>query len=187
VSNPDAHTSETSGATIWFTGLPSSGKSTLAAALAARLAAEGHRTQVIDGDVLRAALWPDLGFTRADRQANVLRIEFIAQLLTQHGVKVIVACIAPYLDVRAQVRKRHEDNGATYVEVHVSTPLSVCRQRDVKGLYARQAAGEIQNLTGVDGVYEPPTEPDVEIDTSSLDKSVCCDLLMAHLAKRGLC
>lgn len=171
------------GTTVWLTGLPSSGKSTLAIALAARLSGDGHRAQIIDADVVRSALWPDLGFSRADRVANVLRIEYVARLLAQHGVTVIVACIAPYADVRAQVRRRHEDAGVEYVEVYVSTPLSVCRQRDVKGLYARQEAGELQGLTGIDDVYEPPQDPNVEIDTSCLDEAACCDLIAAHLDK----
>jgi adenylylsulfate kinase len=169
------------GTTVWLTGLPSSGKSTLAIALAARLSGAGHRAQILDADVVRPALWPDLGFSRADRVANVLRIEYVARLLAQHGVTVIVACIAPYADVRAQVRRRHEDAGVEYVEVYVSTPLSVCRQRDVKGLYARQEAGELRGLTGMDDVYEPPSAPDVEIDTSYADEAECCDAIAAYL------
>lgn len=174
------------GLTVWFTGLPSSGKSTLAAALSDRLTADGRRTQIIDGDVFRAALWPGLGFSRADRCANVRGIEFIARLLAQHGIKVIVACIAPYRDVRAQARRQHEDNQLAFVEVHVSTPLAVCMQRDVKGLYARQKAGELRNLTGVDDVFEPPPAPDLEIDTSFLDVTASCDAVVDYLVGRGL-
>jgi adenylylsulfate kinase len=174
------------GATIWLTGLPSSGKSTLAAALAARLRAERHQTQILDGDEVRAALSPELGFSRADRVANMIRLEFVARLLTLHGVKVIVASIAPYADARALVRKRHEAVGARYLEVYVSTPLHVCAQRDAKGLYAHQRTGRLSGLTGVDDVFEPPSAPDLEIDTSTLKEDTCFDLLVAHLTRTGL-
>lgn len=174
------------GVTLWLTGLPSSGKSTLAEVLAARLRADGRRTQILDGDHIRDELSPGLGFSRADRRTNALRIEFLARLLVLHGVTVIVASIAPYADVRDMVRQRHEGAGAAYVEVYVSTPLSVCRERDVKGLYARQASGELTGLTGVDDDFEIPQAPDIEIDTSVADERACCDALVAHLVERGV-
>jgi adenylylsulfate kinase len=174
------------GATVWLTGLPSAGKTTLAGELAGRLRRAGHRVEVLDGDEIREFLSAGLGFSREDRHTNVQRIGFVAELLASHGVKVLVPVIAPYADSREAVRKRHQDEGTGYLEVHVATPLTVCAERDVKGLYARQAAGEISGLTGVDDPYEEPADPDLRIEagTQSVDASV--DALLALLSERGL-
>lgn len=153
------------GATIWLTGLPSAGKTTIAYALADRLRADGRRTEVLDGDEIREFLSAGLGFGRADRHTNVQRIGFVAELLASHGVTVLVPVIAPYADSREAVRKRHAAAGTPYLEVHVATPVEVCSERDVKGLYAKQAAGEISGLTGVDDPYEEPTSPDLRIES----------------------
>ncbi|MFI9628862.1 adenylyl-sulfate kinase [Streptomyces sp. NPDC052042] len=151
------------GATIWLTGLPSAGKTTIAGELAGRLRAEGHRVEVLDGDEIRAFLSAGLGFSREDRHTHVQRIGFLAELLARNGVMVLVPVIAPYADSREAVRERHEAGGTPYLEVHVATPVEVCSQRDVKGLYARQAAGELSGLTGVDDPYEEPASPDLRI------------------------
>ncbi|MFD8353810.1 adenylyl-sulfate kinase, partial [Streptomyces coelicoflavus] len=135
------------GATVWLTGLPSAGKSTLARAVAQRLRVAGRRVEVLDGDEIRAFLSAGLGFGRADRHTNVQRIGFVAELLARNGVTALVPVIAPYADSRDAVRGRHEANGTAYVEVHVATPVEVCSVRDVKGLYAKQAAGELTGLT----------------------------------------
>ncbi|MGA5130353.1 adenylyl-sulfate kinase [Streptomyces olivoreticuli] len=174
------------GATIWLTGLPSAGKTTIAHALAGRLRGEGHRVEVLDGDEIREFLSAELGFSRADRDTNVQRIGFVAQLLAAHGVKVLVPVIAPYADSREAVRKRHQEQGTGYVEVHVATPVDVCSVRDVKGLYAKQAAGEIAGLTGVDDPYEEPADPDLRIRAheQSVDESAAA--LHALLSERGL-
>ncbi|MEU2872837.1 adenylyl-sulfate kinase [Streptomyces olivoreticuli] len=174
------------GATIWLTGLPSAGKTTIAHALAGRLRGEGHRVEVLDGDEIREFLSAGLGFSRADRDTNVQRIGFVAQLLAAHGVKVLVPVIAPYADSREAVRKRHQEQGTGYVEVHVATPVEVCSVRDVKGLYAKQAAGEIAGLTGVDDPYEEPADPDLRIRAheQSVDESAAA--LHALLSERGL-
>ncbi|MFF1549150.1 adenylyl-sulfate kinase, partial [Streptomyces sp. NPDC058291] len=129
------------GATVWLTGLPSAGKSTLARAVAERLAAAGRRAEVLDGDEVRRFLSQELGFTREDRHTNVTRIGFLAQTLASHGVLVLAPVIAPYAASRAAVRARHAAGGTEYLEVHVATPVQVCSVRDVKGLYAKQAAG----------------------------------------------
>ena len=131
------------GATVWLTGLPSAGKSTIAAAVADRLRTVRCGVEILDGDVIRTNLSRGLGYSREDRAVNIRRIGFVAGLLARHGVIVLVASIAPHADVRAQVRADHEEHGMAYVEVHVSTPVEVATQRDVKGLYARHAAGEI--------------------------------------------
>ncbi|MBV9025705.1 MAG: adenylyl-sulfate kinase [Streptomycetaceae bacterium] len=174
------------GATIWLTGLPSAGKTTLAYALAERLRVEGHRVEVLDGDEIREFLCAGLGFTAEDRHTNVQRIGFVAELLASNGVKALVPVIAPYERSREAVRKRHEAAGTTYVEVHVATPVEVCSVRDVKGLYAKQAAGEISGLTGVDDPYEAPAAPELRIEahTQSVDQSVAA--LRALLGERGL-
>ncbi|MGW1404116.1 adenylyl-sulfate kinase [Streptomyces sp. NPDC002405] len=174
------------GATVWLTGLPSAGKTTLARALAKRLRAEGRRVEVLDGDEVRALLSQGLGFTREDRHTNVTRIGFLAQKLASHGVLVLAPVIAPYAASRAAVRDRHAAAGTEYLEVHVATPVQVCSARDVKGLYARQAAGEISGLTGVDDPYEVPKAPDLRIRTESRSVPDTAAELHTFLTKRGL-
>ena len=159
------------GRTIWLTGLPSAGKSTIARALEKRLLDRGERVEVLDGDVVREHLTKGLGFSREDRDENVRRIGFVANLLARNGVTVICPVIAPYRATRDDVRRSHE---ARFVEVYVSTPVDVCSDRDVKGLYAKQRAGEISGLTGVDDPYEPPLAAELEIPTQhlSVDEAV---------------
>ncbi|GAA2413184.1 adenylyl-sulfate kinase [Streptomyces glaucosporus] len=174
------------GATVWLTGLPSAGKTTIAHELAGRLRAEGHRVEVLDGDEIREFLSAGLGFSREDRHTNVQRIGFVAELLASNGVKVLVPVIAPYADSREAVRKRHQAEGTAYLEVHVATPVEVCSERDVKGLYARQAAGEISGLTGVDDPYEAPADPDLRIEAHTETVRESADRLHTLLSARGL-
>jgi len=174
------------GATIWLTGLPSAGKTTIAYELAGRLREEGHRVEVLDGDEIRTFLTAGLGFSREDRHTNVQRIGFLADLLARNGVKALVPVIAPYADSREAVRKRHQASGAAYIEVHVATPVEVCSERDVKGLYAKQAAGEISGLTGVDDPYEEPESPDLRIESHTQSVQESAAALHALLAERGL-
>lgn len=174
------------GATVWLTGLPSAGKTTLARAIAERLAATGRRTEVLDGDEIRRFLSQELGFTRADRHTNVTRIGFLAQALASHGVLVLAPVIAPYAASRAAVRDRHAAAGTAYLEVHVATPVEVCSERDVKGLYARQAAGELTGLTGIDDPYEEPDAPELRIRTEGRSVADTAAELHAFLAERGL-
>ena len=159
------------GVTVWLTGLPSAGKTTIARALEKKLIDEGHRVEVLDGDVVRTHLTKDLGFSREDRDENVRRIGFVADLLSRNGVVVICPVIAPYRSMRDEVREMHGDR---FVEVYVSTPLDECAERDVKGLYAKQKAGELSGLTGVDDPYEPPLNPEVVVPTheQTLEESV---------------
>jgi adenylylsulfate kinase len=174
------------GATIWLTGLPSAGKTTIARALAKKLESEGQRVEVLDGDELRTFLTAGLGFSREDRHTNVQRIGYVAELLASHGVKVLVPVIAPYAESRQAVRKRHQEAGTGYLEVHVATPVEVCAQRDVKGLYAKQAAGELSGLTGVDDPYEVPVDPDLRIAAHQQTIEESADALYALLAERGM-
>ncbi len=174
------------GATVWLTGLPSAGKTTIAHELAVRLRAEGHRVEVLDGDEIREFLSAGLGFNRADRDTNVQRIGFVAELLASNGVKALVPVIAPYASSRKAVRKRHEQEGTPYLEVHVATPVDVCSVRDVKGLYAKQAAGEISGLTGVDDPYEEPTSPDLRIESQHQTVQESAAALHSLLIEKGL-
>ncbi len=185
-TNPMNQENQVTGATIWLTGLPSAGKTTIAYELAGRLREEGHRVEVLDGDEIRTFLTADLGFSREDRHTNVQRIGFLADMLARNGVKALVPVIAPYADSREAVRKRHRASGAAYVEVHVATPVEVCSERDVKGLYAKQAAGEISGLTGVDDPYEEPESPDLRIESHTQTVQESAAALHALLTERGV-
>jgi adenylylsulfate kinase len=176
----------TTGATVWLTGLPSAGKTTIAYELAGRLREEGHRVEVLDGDEIREFISAGLGFSRADRHTNVQRIGFLAELLARNGVKALVPVIAPYADSRAAVRERHAKGGTRYLEVHVATPVEVCSERDVKGLYAKQAAGELTGLTGVDDPYEVPEAPDLRIESQNQTVQESAASVYALLGERGL-
>ncbi|MEV7176157.1 adenylyl-sulfate kinase [Kitasatospora sp. NPDC093679] len=174
------------GATVWLTGLPSAGKTTLAFALAERLRAEGHKVEVLDGDEIREFLSKGLGFTKEDRHTNVTRIGFVAEKLASNGVKVLAPVIAPYADSRTAVRERHAANGTDFLEIHVATPVELCAERDVKGLYAKQAAGEISGLTGVDDPYEAPQDPELRLQTRGRAVAESAAELHAFLTTRGL-
>nr|WP_294693999.1 adenylyl-sulfate kinase [uncultured Friedmanniella sp.] len=169
------------GATLWFTGLPSAGKSTIAHALADRLRAEGQRVQVLDGDEVRPHLSAGLGFTRADRDINVARIGWVARLLAAHGVLVLVPVIAPYAAARQAVRQAHADAQVPFAEVFVSTSLEVAEARDVKGLYAKARHGEIRGMTGIDDPYEEPRSAELVLDTGELDLDTSVELASALL------
>ncbi|MFI6408960.1 adenylyl-sulfate kinase [Streptomyces sp. NPDC050548] len=179
-------TARAQGATVWLTGLPSAGKTTIAQHLSDRLRAEGRRVEVLDGDEVRRFLSAGLGFSREDRNTNVQRIGLVSEVLARNGVLSVVPVIAPYADSREAVRKRHEASGTPYIEVHVATPVEVCSERDVKGLYARQAAGALTGLTGVDDPYEPPTDPALTLATQTQSPRESADAVYAVLAERGL-
>ena len=160
-----------SGLTVWFTGLPSAGKTTIARAVEKRLLDEGRRVEILDGDVVRTHLTKDLGYSRADRDENIRRIGFVAHLLSRNGVVVLCSVVSPYRDVRDETRVLHDGR---FFEVYVSTPVDVCSDRDVKGLYAKQKAGDLTGLTGIDDPYEAPVNPELVVPThtQTLDESV---------------
>jgi adenylyl-sulfate kinase len=154
-------TSPAHGLTVWLTGLSSAGKSSIAQAVCDELRANGYRTELLDGDVMRRRISRDLGFSKQDRDENIRRIGYIAGLLARNGVIVLVAAISPYRELRDEMRERLQ----AFIEVYVNAPFSVVEKRDVKGIYRRCRAGEISGVTGVDDPYEPPLAPDVECRT----------------------
>ncbi|MCP3755567.1 adenylyl-sulfate kinase [Streptomyces sp. TBY4] len=186
MTEPNGTPAAWQGGTVWLTGLPSAGKTTIATGLAERLRAEGHRVQVLDGDEVRAALSAELGFSKEDRDTNVRRIGFVAGLLAAHGVTVLVPVIAPYAMSREAVRDQHAAQGIPYLEVHVATPLEICADRDVKSLYAKQAAGELSGLTGADDPYEAPVSPQLRIETQDQTVEESVRQVHALLTERGL-
>jgi len=169
------------GFTVWLTGLSGAGKTTIAQRLEGELRRRGRGVEVLDGDVVRTHLSKGLGFSREDRDTNVLRIAFVCALLTRHGVAVISAAISPYAEARRQAREQIGD----FVEVYVRCSLEELTRRDVKGLYARALRGEIANFTGVSDPYEAPEDPEVVVDTAheSVEESV--DKILAALERRG--
>jgi sulfate adenylyltransferase len=154
---------ERQGFCVWFTGLPSAGKSTIASILASKLNEYGRRVTMLDGDVVRTHLSKGLGFSHEDRETNVLRIGFVASEIVRHEGVTLCAAVSPYRAARDQVRSRFE--AGKFIEVWVNTPVDVCADRDVKGLYAQAKAGKVKGFTGIDDPYEAPIRPEIEIDT----------------------
>jgi adenylylsulfate kinase len=179
------------GATIWLTGLSGAGKTTISNEVAKILRQRGLKVEVLDGDIVRQNLTKDLGFSRADRDENIKRLGFVAQLLTRNGVVVLVSAISPYRDIRQEVR---EKIGSNFIEVYVNAPLVTCENRDVKGLYKRARQGEIKFFTGIDDPYEPPLKAEVEclteqedIETSVAKVIEKFDILCSNVAESSAC
>lgn len=169
------------GTILWLTGLSGAGKTTIALAVLNLLHQRQRAAELLDGDIIRTNLSQGLGFSKQDRDANVLRVGFVANLLAKHGVIAISAVISPYRATRQQVRA----NATNFIEVYVSAPLEICESRDVKGLYAKARAGKITGFTGIDDPYEPPLEPEVTCYTAieTVDQSV--DKVIAALNNYG--
>ncbi len=171
------------GLVLWLTGLSSAGKSTLSKLAAAQLRDRGHRVEVIDGDLIRERLSPDLGFSRADRDENVRRVRVISDLLSRNGVTVIVAMISPYRAARDTARA---ELGERFVEVYVKASVQACAQRDPKGLYAKALEGRIPEFTGVSDPYEEPSDPELRIDTEEHPPEESARLVLDKLEQLGL-
>jgi bifunctional enzyme CysN/CysC len=175
-----------SGGTVWFTGLPGAGKSTVAAAVEERLIAAGCPAFLLDGDNLRHGLNGDLGFDEEARSENVRRTGHVAKLLADSGTIALVSLVSPYAADRAAAAALHAADELDFVEVHVNAPLELCEERDPKGLYARARAGELAGLTGVGAPYEPPSQPDLVLGAGeeTVDREV--ERVLELLAARGL-
>lgn len=173
------------GATIWFTGLPGSGKSTVATAVEERLVAERRPAFLLDGDNLRHGLNGDLGFDEEARSENVRRTAHVARLLAESGMIALVSLVSPYASDRQTAAALHVAEELRFLEVFVSTPLERCEERDPKGLYARARAGELKGLTGVGAPYETPLEPDLVLDTCSQSVEIEVERVLALLAAQA--
>ena len=173
------------GGTIWFTGFSGSGKSTIAAAVEAALIAAGRPAYLLDGDNVRHGLNGDLGFSAEDRTENVRRISHVAQLMADSGVVVLVPVISPYRAGRQWARDIHAAADLPFVEVFVDAPIETCMERDVKGLYARAAAGEIPQFTGVSDPYEPPENPELHIKTDEETPETSVASVLLYLDTNG--
>ncbi len=169
------------GCTVWMTGLPGSGKTTIALEVERRLKAMGRNVEILDGDEVRKGLSSDLGFSKEDRQRHAKRVTFVAKVLSRNGVIVLVGLISPFRDFRQYAR---EEIGA-FIEVFVDTSLEECIHRDPKGLYKKALAGEIKDLTGLQDPYEPPLDPEVHILTEEVTVQGSADMIMAKLAEAG--
>jgi len=169
------------GVTVWFTGLPCSGKTTIADKVAQILKAQGRKVERLDGDIVRKGLTRDLGFSKEDRDKNIERVTFVAKLLTRNEVIVLATFVSPYIARRQLTR---EEIGS-YMEVYVRCPVEECMKRDVKGMYKKALAGEIKDFTGVDDPYEEPPNPELTVDThlETLDESV--QKVLDEMKKRG--
>jgi bifunctional enzyme CysN/CysC len=174
------------GATVWFTGLPGAGKSTIATAVEERLVSSGHPAFLLDGDNLRHGLNGDLGFGEAARRENVRRTAHVARLLAESGTIALVSLVSPYVADREAAARLHAADRLEFIEIFVDAPLELCEQRDPKGLYARARAGELPGVTGVGAPYEPPADPDLVLGTreESVERGV--ERVLELLAARGL-
>lgn len=173
------------GGVVWLTGLSGAGKSTLATAVGTELASR-RPVEVLDGDEIRLYLSQGLGFSRADRDTNVHRIAYVARLLAKHGVLVFVAAISPYRATRTELAELSRQAGHPFVEIYVNAPLATVEGRDVKGLYAKARAGEIQRFTGISDPYEPPEAPALEVRTDRESQVESAQKIIATLAALGL-
>lgn len=170
------------GFTLWFTGLSGAGKTTIAEIVERDLRQRFGKIEVLDGDIVRTNLSKGLGFSREDRNTNVLRIGFVANLLSRNGVGVVVSAISPYKEARDEVRR---DIGEGFIEVFVDAPLEVCAERDVKGLYKKAFSGEIKGFTGVSDPYEPPAAPELHIKTHEEEPHESAGRVITHLEEKG--
>lgn len=172
---------ESKGFTVWFTGLPCSGKTTVADGVADALRGMGYSVERLDGDIVRKSLTSDLGFSKEDRDENIKRVTFVAKLLTRNGVAVLATFVSPYRERR---RKTREEIG-NFVEIYTRCPVEVCIERDTKGLYEKAFAGEITDFTGVNDPYEEPETPELTLDTDKESIEECIHKVLDKLEEMG--
>jgi adenylylsulfate kinase len=171
------------GFTLWFTGLSGSGKTTITELVVEELEARGSAIEVLDGDVVRQNLSKGLGFSKEDRDTNIRRVAFVADLLSRNGVPVITAAISPYREIRDEARQQMDGR---FIEAYVKASVEECERRDVKGLYAKARAGEIKEFTGVSDPYEPPENPELVLETEEQTPEESAGQIIAYLEERGL-
>lgn len=169
------------GFTIWFTGLSGSGKTTVSNAVEKRLRDRGLKVEVLDGDVVRTNLSKGLGFSKEDRDTNILRIGWVCHLLARNGVISIAAAISPYREIRDKNRALI----GSFIEVFLDAPIEECEKRDTKGLYKKARAGELKGFTGIDDPYEPPLNPEVTLDTIKMSPEECADVILDKAVELG--
>ena len=168
---------------LWFTGLSGSGKTTITTHLVKEFRRRGSKLEVLDGDIVRENLSKGLGFSKEDRDTNIRRIAFVADLLSRNDVPVITAAISPYREIRDEARKKM---GERFIEIYTQAPLEVCEERDVKGLYAKARAGEIKEFTGISDPYEPPENPEILIETDKQSPEESAQQILDYLEGRDL-
>ena len=172
--------SEHKGFTLWMTGLSGSGKSTITEVLIDEFEERGLPLEVLDGDVVRENLSKGLGFSKEDRDTNIQRIGFVADLLSRNGVPVITAAISPYRAIRAEARQMMDDR---FIEIYVKASVEACEERDVKGLYAKARSGEIKEFTGVSDPYEEPVDPEITVETETQTPEESAQQIVSYLEK----
>jgi adenylylsulfate kinase len=173
---------EQKGCCVWFTGLPCSGKTTIADLVADELKKRNLKVERLDGDIVRQSLTRDLGFSKEDRDKNIERVTFVAKVLSRNGVAVLVSFVSPYRKARDHAR----EECTNFVEVFVDTPVEDCEKRDVKGMYAKARAGEIKDFTGVDDPYEPPLNAELILETVQTTEEQCCRQVIEKMELLGL-
>ena len=174
------------GATIWFTGLSASGKSTIAFTIEHALVERGHLAYVLDGDNIRHGLNKNLGFSPEDREENIRRIGEVSKLFADAGLLTLTSFISPYRADRDRARQIHEEAGLTFIEVFVEASVELCEQRDPRGLYAKARAGEIPEFTGISAPYEEPLRPELVLDTGQLSPQQAAAVVLEYLEGKGL-
>jgi adenylylsulfate kinase len=174
------------GFVLWFTGLSGSGKTTVSQKVVEELRRRGLRIEILDGDVVRTNLSKGLGFSKEDRDTNILRVGFVANLLSRNGLAACCACISPYAEIRRAVRRQVEADGGRFVEIYMDTPLEECIRRDVKGLYKKALAGQLKGFTGVDDPYEAPPAAELVIRTMEQPPAGSAAIILAYLEGQGL-
>ena len=171
---------------VWLTGLPSSGKTTIAKKLEKYLRSRGFKVELLDGDDVRKWLSPEAGFSREDRERHLRRVAYVSKLLARNGVVVIASFVSPYRNVRDEARRIAEGEGLKFIEVYVKCSLEECMRRDSKGLYEKAIRGEIRDMTGVQDVYEEPLNPEVLVDSEKQDPDKCVEEIVGKLREFNL-
>jgi len=174
------------GFVVWLTGLPSSGKTTIAKRLEKYLRSRGFKVELLDGDDVRKWLSPEAGFSREDRERHLRRVAYVSKLLARNGVVVIASFVSPYRNVRDEARRMIEGEGLKFIEVYVKCSLEECMRRDSKGLYEKALRGEIRDMTGVQDVYEEPLNPEVLVDSEKQDPDKCVEEIVSKLREFNL-